>query len=287
MPIAVSIDGVVVAPEAAHVSVFDRGFLYGDSVFETVRTYGGRPHELDAHLDRLERSAGLVFISMPVGRDQLRVEIDACLAAAGNPESYLRVMITRGQGALGLDPALADNPRRVILCAPLNPLPAVAYSEGVAAITWRTQRSLDATGHEGAKIGNYLVSVLALREAKAAGAHEALITNGAGEVLEGATSNLFFVKSGTLLTPPLEAGILAGITRATVLECARALEIPLGYCAPSARQLLEADEVFISSTIRELVPVVRIDGAPITNGLPGPITLELLANFRAHVSARG
>jgi branched-chain amino acid aminotransferase len=277
---AVMIDGVLVAERDATVSIYDRGFLYGDSVFETIRTYAGRPFALDEHLSRLERSAEIVFIPVPVASSVFASEVSECLRAANNAESYIRVMLTRGQGPLGLDPALAERPLRIILVTPLQRLAQELYETGVSSIVWRTQRALDATGSEGAKIGNYLVSVLAIRAAKAVGAHEALICDANGCVLEGATSNLFFVRGDVVFTPPSDSGILPGITRACVLNAAQSLGLPVRYVVPQVIELKAADEVFISSSIREVLPVVAVDGAPIGSGRPGSITRALHAEFR-------
>jgi branched-chain amino acid aminotransferase len=283
--VVVSIDGRLCPPGAQVVSVFDRGFLYGDSVFETLRTYDGVLFELDEHLARLERSAALVFIELAVGRGVLRGEIATALSTARNPESYVRVMLTRGEGALGLDPALAERPRRVIIVQPLLPPPAEQYTRGIAAISYRTDRVLDATSAQGAKVGNYLVSVLALRQAKQSGASEALIVDGRGRVLEGGSSNVFVVDEVGLRTPPLEAGILAGITRARVLELAAELGLVVDLGEVQLDSARRAREIFITSSIRELLPVVRLDGATVGTGAPGPVFQRLLAAFRAR--ARG
>ena len=279
------IDGQLRLPGDAHISVFDRGFLYGDSVFETLRTYRGVPFELGEHLRRLARSAELVFIELPVPAEQLAAEVLAAIRAGQNAESYVRLMVTRGQGALGLDPALAERPSRVIIVQPLVTPPAAYYAEGVGAISYRTQRHVDATSAVGAKVGNYLVSVLGMREAGRAGAVEALIVDGRGDVLEGASSNVFLVQAGTLVTPDLSAGILAGITRAHVLETAASLGIPVVLRTPSLDEAFAADELFISSSIRELMPVVRLDRSPIGSGKPGPIFGRLLAAFRQRVGS--
>lgn len=283
MAIVVMIDGRLCPPEEQSISVFDRGFLYGDSVFETLRTYAGVPFGLDEHLARLSRSAGLVFIPLPVTLSVLRDEILRAVAAAGNRESYVRLMITRGQGALGLDPALAEHPRRVLIVQPLVTPPPHFYTDGVATISHRTQRQVDATSAEGAKIGNYLVSVLAMREAKAVGAVEALIVDAQGRVLEGGSSNVFLVKGKELITPGTDSGILAGITRAHVLELAQVLGIDVQLRAPTLDEAYAADEVFITSSIRELMPVVKLDRCLIGSGKPGPVFQQLYRAFRERV----
>lgn len=276
-----SIDGHIVAPEDAKVSVYDRGFLYGDSVFETVRTYGGHPFALDEHMRRLERSAERVGIPMPIDREAFAAEVERAIAAAGNPESYARATLTRGGGPLGLDPSQAVAPLRVILVEPLKLLPAEMYRDGVAVITYRTERAGDAA--HGAKVGNYLASVLALKAARAANAHEALIVDTHGRVLEGTTSNLFLIKGDALITPPEEAGILPGITRAHVLDLAAGVGLHVDLRTLVPADVTSADEVFISSSLREILPVVRVDGVTIGDGAPGPKTRALHAAFRKRV----
>lgn len=280
---SVSIDGVVRPPEAAVVSVYDRGFLYGDSVFEVFRTYGGRPFALDEHLSRLRRSAERVSLEVPVADAAWRAEIDAALAAAGNEESYVRVMLTRGTGPMSLDPAVAVRPLRVILVEPVVPPPRDAYAHGIAAVTVRTRRATDDTSASGAKVSNYLPNLLALRDAKAAGGHEALVVDARGHVVEGASSNVFLVKSRRVATPPESAGILAGITRAHVLAAARALAIPVDERELPLADVYGADEVFITSSIREILSVVRVDARPIGDGTPGPVARALHRRFRESV----
>jgi branched-chain amino acid aminotransferase len=283
MSTVVFIDGRSVKPDEASVSIFDRGFLYGDSVFETVRTYDGRPFALGEHLARLERSAERVLISMPVTRDTLAREVQAAVTEAGNPESYVRIIVTRGSGPLGLDLGFEVNPLRVVIVASLSPPSADAYDKGIAVVTYRTHRVTEATEAAGAKVGNYLVAVLATQHAAAQGAGEALIVDADGHVVEGATSNVFAVVGSSLVTPPEEAGILAGITRARVLEVARELGLPIELRPLGVDELRGANEAFISSSIRELLPVVRLDGQPLGDGAPGPVTRRLLAGFRDKV----
>lgn len=280
--VRVWIDGAPVAAAEARVSVFDRGFLYGDSVFETLRTYDGRPFAVDEHLERLARSARLVHIELPVPLATLRDEIHTALRDTAS-ESYVRLTLTRGTGALGLDPRTASRPLRVLIVAPLHAPPPEAYERGVAVITYATQRVGDATPAAGAKIGNYLVAVLAMQEARTHGAVEALIVDGSGHVVEGATSNVFAVRGDVLCTPSEGEGILPGITRRHVLEVAARLGVEVRLGALTKEELLLADEMFISSSLRELLPVVRVDGAPVGAGVPGPVTRRLLDDFRRSV----
>jgi branched-chain amino acid aminotransferase len=278
----VLIDGRPMAPDAAKVSVFDRGFLYGDSVFETLRTYGGRAFALPRHLARLAASAARVFIELPVSVEQLGREVESAIVGAGNAESYVRLTLTRGVGeSLGLDPGLSRHPLRVVIVTPLQSPPSEQYRDGVSVITQRSERVTDGNAAAGAKVGNYLTAVLANREARLANAAEALIVDRRGRVVEGATSNVFAVLAdGTLVTPPEQDGILLGITRETVLAVAAELGLPVRFQSLPVEELTQASEVFVSSSIRELLPVVRIDERVIGEGRPGPVTARLLAAFR-------
>jgi branched-chain amino acid aminotransferase len=278
----VLIDGRPMPPETAKVSVFDRGFLYGDSVFEALRTYAGKPFALERHLERLASSAARVFIDLPVSLEQVGREVQSAIVGAGNAESYVRLTLTRGVGeTLGLDPGLSRHALRVVIVTPLKSPPLETYRDGVAVITHRTERVTDHSAAVGAKVGNYLMAVLANREARLANAAEALIVDGRGCVVEGATSNLFVVlQDGTLVTPPESDGILLGITRETLL--AVAAELGMRICLESLPLdiVKNAAEVFVSSSIREIVPVISVDGARIGDGAPGIITLRLLTAFR-------
>jgi branched-chain amino acid aminotransferase len=281
----VVIDGTAFGPEEARVSVYDRGFLYGDAVFETVRTYARRLFALDEHLRRLERSAAALAIELPVARAVLAAECERAVAEAGEGEHYVRVMVTRGSGPLGLDPALALRAMRVVIVEPVAPLPVAQYRDGIRARCVQTVRASDAA--HSAKLSNYLASVLALGEARKAGADEALVVNRDGLLVEGTTANVFVVRAGAVVTPPVEAGLLPGITRAIVLDlCARE-----GVLASERtlwpEQLQDADEMFITSSLRELLPVVEVDGRAVGSGRPGPVTRTLHRAFRRHVGLDG
>jgi len=281
MNVLVSIDGRIVPAAEATVSVLDRGFLYGDSVFEVFRTYGGVPFAMDPHLERLARSAARTLIELPVPLDVFRSETLALLAAAAQRESLVRIMVSRGSAqTLGLDPSLARGPVRVTLAVELSELPDELYERGATVITYPTQRIADATSAAGAKLANYLVAVLAMRDAKARGAEEALVLNGSGEVAEGCTSNVFLVQAGVLVTPPGSMGILLGITREHVLDLAGQAGIAVEERPFSVADLVRAEEAFITSSIREIVPIVGVDGTVIGSGKPGPITRRLIALFR-------
>lgn len=274
------IDGELAQGENAVVSVLDRGFLYGDSVFETLRTYAGRPFALEEHVERLKRSAERVLIELPITPAQFSSEVTRAIEFSGFTECYVRVMVTRGQGALGLDPRAAVRPLRVLIVAPLSPPPLSDYRNGISVITFQTSRVQDDTPAAGAKVGNYLVAVLANKQAAEVGAKEALVKNVAGEVVEGATSNVFWFEAGKLWTPPVSAGILAGITRHHILEAARELNLPVDMRVPKVEELVNSDGVFISSSIREILPVVSIDGRAVSSARVPELTTKLHAVFR-------
>ena len=274
---AVSIQGIVTPPAEAKVSVYDRGFLYGDGVFETLRTYRGVPFALEEHLARLEASARLVGIRLPVTLDVLAREIADVIAAAGDGDCSVRIMISRGEGPMGLDPSHAASPLRVILVEPLAPMPAAIYRSGVACVTERTERAADAA--PGAKVTNYLAGMLALQRAQARGAHEALLLDASGHVLEGVTSNFFLVIEGALLTAKT-GSILEGITRAYVLRCAASLGIEAREGTIGSAEIEAASEAFLTSSLREILPVVRVDDTTIGDGSPGSITRRLHVALR-------
>lgn len=286
MTTKVLLNGLLVEPADAKVSVFDRGFLYGDSVYEVVRTYEGRPFALGPHLQRLSWSARRIGMGLPVPEQTLRAEVEQCLAAAGNPESYIRIVVTRGAGEIGLDPALAVDPVRLILVRSLPTQDPRLYEDGAkVALVLPMREPSEPTPDGSPKTGNYLPNVLAVGEAKRRGAYEALLVDREGHVLEGASSNVFVVRDGGLSTPPLSEGILEGITRKHVLAIARGLAIATAEVPLRPDDLRGADEVFITSTIREIVPVTDVDGARIADGHPGPLTRKITEAFRAHARA--
>ncbi len=293
MPTVVNLDGALVPPDRAKVSVFDRGFLYGDSVYEVIRTYGGRPFEEEAHLARLRHSADRIGLAPKWDGDRTAREIARTLEAARGGdlpddaaapwnvgERYVRVVMTRGAGEIGLDPALAVDPVALVVVQPLSGPPARAYRDGVAAAIVGVRRAAPEAIDPSAKTGAHLPNVLAVREARAAGAHEALLLDGRGYVTEGSSSNVFAVAGAVLRTPPLAAGILEGVTRGLVLGLARALGVEAEEVPLRPEELEGADEVFITSTVREIVPVTRLGARPVGGGRPGPLTRRLHRAFR-------
>lgn len=293
----VSIDGVLVPAGQARVSVFDRGFLYGDSVYEVVRTYGLEPFELGRHIARLAASAERIALQLPWSDERMAQEIRRAVGSSpgdddpdpgGAPwnrrERSVRVVVTRGSGELGLDPGLATEPTVVIIALPLHGPPLSAYREGISAWPFGGPGGPVRAGDPAAKTGEHLFHVLAVRVAREHEAQEALLLDGDGCVTEGASSNVFVVRDRALETPPLKVGLLAGVTRALVIELARQLGIPLQERPLPLVNLERADEVFLTSTVREVLPVVRVGGLRVGSGTPGPVTARVHAAFRERAS---
>jgi branched-chain amino acid aminotransferase len=282
---AVSVDGRVGTPEDVTLKVTDNGFVFGDSAYETLRTYGGRPFELDRHLRRLRRSIGLLGFDLGIGDDEIRSRIDACLKFAGNAESYLRVIVSRGVGDMTYRFERIPAPTIAMYVKPLEPQSEALYEQGGAAALVTIRRNPIEALDPRIKASNLLNNALATREAYAKGAFEALLLNTRDEVAEGAGSNIFIVKGGVLLTPPLSCGLLPGITREIVLETAAAKGIPHEERVLHEADLRSAEELFVTSTLKELAPVVTLDGAPISDGNPGPVTKRLIAAYRERIPA--
>jgi branched-chain amino acid aminotransferase len=279
MPIRVHIDGAVVDPEAAKVSVFDRGFLYGDSVYETIGTMYGRLFALRDHLERLERSAQRIGLTVPL-RPVIERAVADTVAAAGNAESRVRVMLTRGTGQLDLDPATAPDTRLIVIVAPLVAPTPEMVERGVAVAIVSIARNNPRAIDPAVKSGNYLNNVLALGEARRRfQAHEAILCGGDGSVAEGASSNVFAVIGGEVRTPPTEVGILDGITRAKVIDLCHEAGIPFAERRLQPDELRAADEVFLTSATRGVLPVTRVDDRPVGAGVPGPITRRLIDHY--------
>jgi branched-chain amino acid aminotransferase len=275
-----SIDGRVLPGAEASVSVFDNGFAFGDSVYETLRTYGGRPFAPRRHLRRLRASADRLGFSIPPSDAELRGRIDALLAAGGNAESYLRMIVSRGRGDLSYHFERVSGPTVVIVVKALEPFPEAARRDGIAVALVGVRRNHPRALDPAIKSSNLLNNVLATREAQARGAQEALLLNAEGRLAEGAGSNVFLVKAGELLTPQLAAGLLAGITRELLLEIAPRLGVEAREADLGEAELRGADELFITSTLKEVMPVTRLDGEPVGDGRPGPLTRRLQDAYR-------
>ncbi len=291
MAILCNVEGTLVPPERAMVPVLDRGFLYGDSVYEVVRTYAGRPFELDRHFARMEQTARRIDLTLPP-REKIVRELSRTLDAAGNAESYARIVITRGEGQFGLSPHLARGEHRlIVIVRPLQPPPEEQYERGLSMAIAKTRRNPPQALDPALKTGNYLNNILALREAHDAGADDAILLDLAGRVTEATTSNVFFVQRGVLVTPPLQLGRLEGVTRAVVIEIARSEGLLLREEPHGPEALAAADEVFMTSTLREAMPVTSLvflespgeQVRKVADGKPGPVSRRLRAAFRSYV----
>jgi branched-chain amino acid aminotransferase len=280
MPTMVNVDGRLAGERDAVVSVFDHGFLFGEGVYEVLRTYRRRPFLFDAHMRRLRASADRIALAIPVSDGEIHERIAATIAAAALPgEAYIRLLVTRGVGEIGYDPASCPSPTIVVIVKAHAELPAEAYSQGVAVALVSVRRNHPETVNPLIKSNNLLNNALAMQEAYRRGAAEALMRNTRDEIVECAMSNIFLVSAGVLRTPPISAGLLAGVTRAFVLELAAKTGIRAFEETLREADLAAADEMFFTSTTREIVPVVRVDDRVVGTGRPGPVTQRLRAAF--------
>ncbi len=284
MPAFASINGEISPADQARVSVLDNGFTLGDSVYETLRTYGAKPLHFDRHLARLRRSAARLGFDIPLRDEQFRARVDAVLGSADNAESYLRWIVSRGVGSISYDFESVDGPTIVMLARAFEPPRDSLYENGVAACIAGIRRNARDAIDPAIKTSSLMNNILAMREAHERGVFEALLLNADGEVAEGASSNVFAVQRGELCTPPLEAGILEGITRALTIEIAEARGIPAIVRPLRPDDLHGADELFITSSTKELLPVWALDGDPVGGGKPGPITRSLLSAYRDYAA---
>jgi branched-chain amino acid aminotransferase len=284
------LNGRLVPLGEAHVSVYDHGLLYGDGVFEGIRFYHARPFRLDLHLARLQASATAIRLLIPYDATALALAVQQTIAAFGKAEGYLRLVVTRGEGRLGLDPSSCSRPNVFIIADELSLVPGAVRRQGARLVIAVTRRiAVDALDPR-IKSLNYLNHILARMEASQAGADEAILLNAAGHVTEGSADNIFIVRDGTLLTPPAIDGALEGITRAAVLQLASVLHLPARELSLSPYDLYVADECFLTGTGAELIPVASIDGRHL-RACPGPIYTalgkafhELIERETAHCS---
>jgi branched-chain amino acid aminotransferase len=278
---AVNVNGRVTDAAHATVSVFDHGFLFGYGVYETLRTYDRVPFLYDRHMARLRRSAERVFIPVPADDAEILRRIEKTMEAVpGLREGYIRILLTRGAGDFSYDPKAAPDPTLIVIVKPFPEPSAEKFARGIRLAMVSVMRNHPASVDPLIKSNNLLNNALAMQEALRKGAEEALLKNHRGEIAECAQSNVFIVRNGRVLTPPLDAGLLAGITREFVFEVGREAGIDVSEATIRDGDLLGADEVFITGTTRELTPVVAVDDRQIGTGQPGPITQRLLATFR-------
>lgn len=271
------LDGTVYEePAEAAISPLDRGFLYGDTVFETLRTYRGVPFRLEAHLDRLEHSASVVGIPWPVPRQTLTSRLEGLLAKSGRETSAIRITLSRGEGDRGLAPRGCDRPRLAILVTPFGGYPEAAYRTGIETTVVATRKVPAACLDPSIKAGNYLSQIQARRELERAGLLEGIQRGVDGQLVSGIISNLFLVEGGRLLTPDLASGCLPGTTRALVLELAAERRIPVEETTLAPEWLASAEEVFFTNSLMECLPVALIDDRRLP-AAPGPVTRQLHA----------
>ena len=279
----VSVNGELAPAHAARISPLDRGFLYGDSVYETIRTYGGRPFLLDRHLDRLRRSAealGIDTAKAPI--DPGRAVREALeRAATGADEACIRVILSRGRGGAGYDEADCGEPTLVVHVRPCPLIPDDWRREGVDVAIVAVRRNARESLDPAIKSSNLLNNLLAWRAARSLRAYEPILLDAAGSIAEGASSNVFLAKDGRLMTPALEVGLLRGITRDAVLELARDGGLAVEEATLPAEHLRQADEAFLTSTLKGVLPIRRVDGWPLRDGRPGPLTRRLAALYDA------
>ena len=283
----VFVDGKYYDEWNAKVSVFDHGLLYGDGVFEGIRIYNGRVFKLKEHIDRLFYSAKAILLEMPMTHAQLmKATVETCRRNKLR-EGYIRLVVTRGVGTLGLNPRNCKNGSVIIIAGKIQVYPAELYAKGMDIVTVPTVRNLHGAVNPAVKSLNYLNNILAKIEANNAGVEEAVMLNAEGFVAECTADNLFIIKNGVLSTPPLSAGALYGITRGTVMDIAVQLGIKVSEPNLTRYDLFNADECFLTGTGAEIMPVVKIDGRVIGNGKPGLLTRKLVENYRALTKASG
>jgi branched-chain amino acid aminotransferase len=279
MSLQIYISGKYYDKENAKISVYDHGLLYGDGVFEGMRSYGGKVFRLKQHLDRLWDSAKAIWLTIPMTQDELAKAVNETLAKNNIQDGYIRLVVTRGSGSLGLDPNKCSNPEVIIITDHIQLYPKEFYENGLKIITASSIRNHPAALSPRIKSLNYLNNIMAKIEGLQAGCVEALMLNQKGEVAECTGDNIFVVKRGKLYTPPIDAGILEGITRDAVIEIAEKAGIEVLQIPLTRHDVFIADEVFLTGSAAEVIPVVEVDSRVIGDGKPGPITKDLTKRF--------
>ena len=290
MAATVNVNGRVSDQEQAVISIFDHGFLYGEGVYETLRTYNGQPFLFDRHMRRLRNSAGMLALSIPLTDQQVDDRFRETMRVAGlgttaDREAYIRILVTRGIGELTYDPAATPIPSIVVIVKPNLDPPRDVFERGVKVAIVNVVRNHPGTVNPLIKSNSLLNNALAMQEALRHGAFEGVMRNYKGELAECTQSNLFVVKDGAALTPPIDAGLLPGITREFLFEVGAEAGIPVREARLKDADLLGADESFLTSTTREVVPIVQVDDRQIGTGAPGPVTRALLAGYRRKAQA--
>ncbi|HMK57125.1 MAG TPA: branched-chain-amino-acid transaminase [Dissulfurispiraceae bacterium] len=276
----VYIDGEFYDRSEARISVFDHGLLYGDGVFEGIRIYGGKIFRLREHLDRLYDSAKSILLDIPMSKPDMEKAVSDTVQINERNEGYIRLIVTRGAGELGLDPGQCARPTVIIIAGDIQLYPPEYYDKGIAVVTASSRRMPSDSLDPRIKSLNYLNNVMAKIEAGQAGCLEAVMLNHEGYVSECTADNIFLVRSGKIATPAVNCGALGGITRSAVIELAGSLGIEVREAQLTRYDLYTADECFMTGTGAEIVPVVKIDGRGIGEGQPGPMTKRLAEEFR-------
>ena len=279
MTTKINFNGVI--REEAFISILDHGFLFGDSIYEVICTNKGRPCFLDEHLKRLYASASAISLEIPHNLQWIKENINATLIAAGNPDSYIRIIITRGVGELDLDPSSCLEPNIIIFVKSIPIIPDECYEKGIAVSLVSVKRNSRDSLNPAVKTGNYLNNILAKVEAQKIGAEDAIMVNPWGQLTEATTSNIFFVKNGYLHTPETGCGILSGITREKIIQLAHENGITLEEGKWLGNELVNADEIFLSGTVKKIIPVSILDNHPVGNGKPGLITKKIMRLYLA------
>ena len=274
------VDGNFFAEGEAKISVFDHGLLYGDGIFEGIRFYNGRVFRLDEHLDRLWDSARSICLEVPMSQRAMTEAVLETIRQNDLRDGYIRLIVTRGVGNLGLNPEQCKKPSVIIITAQIALYSEAVYKNGLCVVTCATRRTNPSALNPAVKSLNYLNNVMARIEANQANADEALMLNDEGNVAECTADNVFIVKRGQIFTPPITAGALRGITRAVVFEIAAETGIKVTEADITRHDVFIADESFLTGTAAEIIPVVKVDSRPIGTGKPGPITARMIARFR-------
>lgn len=280
-------NGRFVEKEEAKVSVFDHGLLYGDGVFEGIRLYQGCVFKLDEHLERLEYSAKAIRLELPWDREYIADATCESCRVNQLEEGYIRLLVTRGEGTLGLSPLSCHDPQLIIIADKIQLYPESFYQEGLKIITSATRRINPAALPPMIKSLNYLNNILAKMEAQLVGFHEAIMLNDQGFVAECTGDNIFLLKKGEIITPEISSGALRGITREVVMEIAESMQMPLRTENITRYDVWNAEECFLTGTAAEIIPVVEVDGRSIGTGKPGPVTARFLERFRKRASCDG
>ena len=280
-------NGKLVPKEEAAVSVFDHGLLYGDGVFEGIRFYGGRVFRLEEHIERLYKSARAIALDIQMNPDEMARAVVQTIAANGLTDGYVRLVVTRGEGSLGLSPRSCPKPTIFIIASTITLYPDEMYQNGLKLVTCATRRIAHGALSPMVKSLNYLNNIMAKIEAEQAGAGEGLMLNEQGYVAECTGDNVFVVKNGAITTPPISAGALAGVTRAVVFEMAQELGIPMAERDITRYDIYTADECFLTGTAAEIIPAVVLDSRPVNDGKPGPVTGRLIKRFRELTASTG